>query len=646
MLVQHAVWIQWIIVYPWLLFISQGITGQSNLYDTIRNNVNTTKFADMIDSAMMRDVFVTADCSGAVQCLTVFVPDNAAVDAMAQTLDWQNLVPAKRTMVIYGHILKDSKRLTAAEWVQSGISLNLIDNGFGSGRQNTLAYLNTRYAFQTKVANQPKYLINRAGFVTPDIQATNGMVHVINHVLYTPSINVPFVDYLVAQNDLKKTAEFWMTVGSDPKYTPFNDQRYGDKALYATYFLVTDDAWNKIPQDKLKMLQTNKTLLAQVLSCQYLPNQIVYKHWTFIQPEILLYSGFPTNPGAPDIVQLQPAMFTRSPTGQVSITSGGFIANLVDSGEDIKQAVVYKINAALGFVYETRDEVVRRLSPGFLQLCQAISTCNSMLTGEGQLTFFLPNDFAMAKLNTMNDSQKTIYLKYLVLPGRIERRQMTPLRGIEIDGLSYALRFRVDGQTVYVEGRLPKRGYVGAQLIGANNLATNGIIHLLDGIPGLPVQTVEQYLSGIADYSKYAGYQFVQTQTMGGPYIYFAPTNQALQAMESETAVGVKLLEDTTRRNYIFRRHSFPLTTLFEDLRPTSYMAPTANFAFTAERLSVQIKVPNAQRIMTVTFEDQTTDVSSEQGAYEFTNGWLYRLDKVLYNRLDLTRNMCTNPAC
>ncbi|KAF7254878.1 hypothetical protein EG68_07767 [Paragonimus skrjabini miyazakii] len=49
---------------------------------------------------------------------------------------------------------------------------------------------------------------------------------------------------------------------------------------------------------------------------------------------------------------------------------------------------------------------------------------------------------------------------------------------------------------------------------------------------------------------------------------------------------------------------------------------------------------------MTVTFEDQTTDVSSEHGAYEFTNGWIYRLDKVLYNRLDLTRNMCTNPAC
>ncbi|KAF5403855.1 hypothetical protein PHET_02541 [Paragonimus heterotremus] len=269
-----------------------------------------------------------------------------------------------------------------------------------------------------------------------------------------------------------------------------------------------------------------------------------------------------------------------------------------------------------------------------------------MLTGEGQLTFFIPNDFAMGKLNTMDESQKATYLKYLVLPGRIERRQMTPLRGIEIDGLPFAIRFRVDAQNVYVEGRLPKRGYVGAQLIGANNLATNGIIHQLDGIPGLPVQTVEQYLSGVSDYSKYASYQFVQTQTMGGPYIYFVPTNQALQAMESEIAVGVKLLEDTTRRNYIFRRHSFPLPILFEDLKPTSYLVPTANFAFTAERLSVEIKVPNAQRVMTVKFEEQTTDVSSEQGAYEFTNGWLYRLDKVLYNRLDLTRNLCTNPAC
>lgn len=52
----------------------------------------------------------------------------------------------------------------------------------------------------------------------------------------------------------------------------------------------------------------------------------------------------------------------------------------------------------------------------------------------------------------------------------------------------------------FIEARLPNQGYVASRIINANQVATNGIIHTIDAIPGLPYETVQQYVARIPDF--------------------------------------------------------------------------------------------------------------------------------------------------
>ncbi|OON17722.1 fasciclin domain protein, partial [Opisthorchis viverrini] len=182
----------------------QPVDAQTdNLYDTIRNNVNTTKFADFIDALEMKREFVEASCtSSQPQCLTVFVPNNQAVELIIQLPQWNELSLASKRLVIWGHILKSTKRITAVDWSQMGTSQNLKDVGFGTGRSVSFGFSITHYAFQSQLGTNLVYFIDVARLVQPDISASNGMVHVINQMLFMPWENTNFYEYISQQKNL------------------------------------------------------------------------------------------------------------------------------------------------------------------------------------------------------------------------------------------------------------------------------------------------------------------------------------------------------------------------------------------------------------------------------------------------------------
>ncbi|VDQ09566.1 unnamed protein product, partial [Trichobilharzia regenti] len=103
----------------------------------------------------------------------------------------------------------------------------------------------------------------------------------------------------------------------------------------------------------------------------------------------------------------------------------------------------------------------------------------------------------------------------------------------------------------FVEGRLPKQGYVASRIIGANQLATNGIVHLIDGIPGLPYETVQQYVARIPNLNLYYNTGYIQSMTVGEPYTFLVPTNQAMTNMDNDSSVGKKLLDVKLRREFV-----------------------------------------------------------------------------------------------
>ncbi|VDP81098.1 unnamed protein product [Echinostoma caproni] len=146
---------------------------------------------------------------------------------------------------------------------------------------------------------------------------------------------------------------------------------------------------------------------------------------------------------------------------------------------------------------------------------------------------------------------------------------------------------------MFYDARLAKHGYVASQVVVWDEMATNGIIHTINGLPGIPTEKIEDYIARNGQFSKFAAYQFVQNLTLGAPYTFCAPTNTALLAMEGSTTVGLVLLQNQTRREYIFRRHAFPMQLLLEDLQLKSYDVATANYAFTREEIRLTVSSAN-----------------------------------------------------
>ncbi|CAH8474004.1 unnamed protein product [Schistosoma curassoni] len=230
---------------------------------------------------------------------------------------------------------------------------------------------------------------------------------------------------------------------------------------------------------------------------------------------------------------------------------------------------------------------------------------------------------------------------------KLYQAEMTLNRRIPIEKLEDAIRFKITDQSTFIEARLPNQGYVASRIINANQVATNGIIHTIDAIPGLPYETVQQYVARIPDFNLYYNTGFVQSMTIGEPYTFLVPTNQAMTSMNNDNEVGRKLLTDKLRKDFVFRRNTFPLDLIIQDLDIRKvYYVSTANYAFTREQLRLDISSKNSDEEGVFTYQGEKIQLLSLNGPYQFTNGFLYSIDKILYTKSDLNATMCTVSAC
>ncbi|VDN13640.1 unnamed protein product [Dibothriocephalus latus] len=206
-------------------------------------------------------------------------------------------------------------------------------------------------------------------------------------------------------------------------------------------------------------------------------------------------------------------------------------------------------------------------------------------------------------------------------------------------------------EEMYVEGRLYGHGYVSAEIMTQESSGSDGVVYQITAIPGKPTQSVHEFLAKDIDYtyfpfgySEYLATNILGEQTKGGPYTYFAPTNEALNTMKADAAVGAAILSDPPRRTYVLRRLIYPLPLLLVELHASqAYDVPTANFAFTREYVRFDVSQVNQEFVTKI---NGSITVSTLNGMYECTDGWIYQARGVLYNQEDLTRSMCSVPAC
>ncbi|VDN09856.1 unnamed protein product [Dibothriocephalus latus] len=235
-----------------------------------------------------------------------------------------------------------------------------------------------------------------------------------------------------------------MTSG-DPAYTSLISQLYRGQGLYATYFVVPDSAWNQLPAEAYNKLLSNQTLLIEVLGKHYAPNQLFFPRWCEDSREASFYVGFPENPLPAGINQqlLTPGKLGGASTavfGTVSLPN--MYAQALNSGVALKRAVLIEVSAPLGYVYETVNDALNRISKLFLSICNLDESCRAILQSSAPKTVFAPVDTVLQAFSALPDAEKKQYLALMIVPERILRKQMTPSKYVAVGNVTDAIRFR------------------------------------------------------------------------------------------------------------------------------------------------------------------------------------------------------------
>ncbi|EUB64353.1 hypothetical protein EGR_00897 [Echinococcus granulosus] len=608
-------------------------------------------WAHLLDSRIT--AINSSKCVDAGQCLTVLAPSNAAWNLRAASLAWPTLSIEEKQKIIYGMYFESPKsgsiptKLSTQNWQTAGVALPLIDVGFGKGALYN-EIVGPRYAFSFS-GTPAAYFINDAKVERADVDATNGMIQIMDKVVNYPYESMGFFQYLSQAQDLTKMLTLWnkLRITGTPLYTQLTNQIYMGKTLYATYFVVPDSVWNQLPPKTYQDLLDNETLMIKVLANHYAPNQLFYPRWVRGSSgrAINFYVGFPNDP-LPEAVNTQsltPGKMAGSvDNSALTITVQNSYAETVGLAVVLRNAVLIPVSAPLGYLSETTQDALARLSPTFLRVCTLDTACNAILQSTTEKTVFAPVDWT--QFNTLSSANQSEYLKLMIVPERILRPQMTTDKYVTVGSIPDAIRFRTRNSVLNVEARTPGNGYVPVALADSESSGSDGVVYLVTGVPGLPTQTVRNFLGGDSAFRNYVNTGILDHQIRGGPYTFFAADNGALDAMRADANLGAKIYESVERRIYVLRRSVFPMQLLLNELNTSvMYDVATANNAFTLEYVRFVMQVEGGLNTATV---NGTVTVSMTDGGYQCTDGWVYHVNKMFYVADDLTRSLCTMPAC
>jgi transforming growth factor-beta-induced protein len=304
--------------------------------------------------------------------------------------------------------------------------------------------------FVNIMVDMDKVMIDNAQVVLTDIEASNGVIHVIDAVILPESRDI--VD--IAVEDGRFT-----TLVTAVKAAGLVDALKGEGPL--TVFAPTDDAFAALPEG------TIEALLADIPALT----------------DILLYHVANGKVMASDVVELS----------QAQTLQGQFVDVLVEDGKvmiDNAQVVLTDIEASNGVIHvidavilpESRDIVDIAVEDGrFTTLVTAVQAAGLVdaLKGEGPLTVFAPTDEAFAALPAgtieallADLPTLTNILLYHVVDGKV--------MAADVVGLSEATTLQ--GGSVEVMLDMEKVMLGEAQVIITDIEASNGVIHVIDAV--------------------------------------------------------------------------------------------------------------------------------------------------------------------
>lgn len=302
-----------------------------------------------------------------------------------------------------------------------------------------------------------KVFINDAQVIITDIEASNGVIHVIDTVILPPSMTAEAKKDIV---DIAAADGRFTTLVAAVQAAGLVDTLKGEGPF--TVFAPTDDAFAKLPEGTLETLlkPENKQQLTDILLYHVLPGKVMASE---------VKDGLITD------TALGTSVFFKVDMGKVYINE----AQIIITDIEASNGVIHVIDT----VILPKDIVDAAVFNQFNTLVAAVQAAGLVdtLKGEGPFTVFAPTDEAFAKLpagtldnllKPANKKQLTDILLYHVVSGRVLAEDVVKLQQADT-ALGKPVTIKVQDGKVYIND---------AQVILTDIKTTNGVIHVIDTV--------------------------------------------------------------------------------------------------------------------------------------------------------------------
>lgn len=388
---------------------------------------------------------------------TVFAPTNAAFEAFLAANNFNSLsdIPVDvLTQVLLNHVV-------AGENLSTGLSTGYVSSlsTAGVNGANLSLYINTAAGVAINGVSE---------VVTPDVTASNGVVHIVNGVIGLPNV----VDHAVANTDLSELVGA-LTSGGNTTFTDL----LSDGGTDFTVFAPVNSAFAAFTNpngNELNDILSNHVIVGAAAASTSLSNTYLNTAATNVDGDaISIYVN--TDNGV--------TLNGTSAVAAADIVATNGIIHAVDAVIDIPTVVTFAV-----------------ADPTFTPLVSALTDGTpstdfvTVLNGDGPFTVFAPTSTAFdnlltaLSLNEVTDIEEgllTSVLNHHVVAGNIRSEDLnnpgdTVAPTLEGDNITITLPGTDNGANIadVTDGA----GNTGIGIIAVDVQAGNGVIHVLDTV--------------------------------------------------------------------------------------------------------------------------------------------------------------------
>jgi len=434
---------------------------------------------------------------------------------------------------------------------------------------------------------------NTANVQQADVEASNGIVHVIDEVLLPSGFrDANIVDQAVELGSFTTLVDALDQTGLTTTLLYKGD---------FTVFAPTDDAFNSLPAGTLENLTVEQ--LTEILTYHVIPSEV--------------FAGDLSTEQAVETLSGETVFITKDESGTVTINNG---STVVTADVDVSNGVIHAVDQVL--LPDSFANVEANISKRFnlSTLSGAIETAGlqaALQDGQTEFTIFAPLNSAFADLpagtlESLTTDQLADILSFHVIAGNtILAEDLAETQDVE-SLLGEDLLVETDGSQVTVNNS--------AIVETANIEGTNGVIHIIDGVL-LPrgfrdANIVDQAIelgsfATLVDAVDQVG--LTTTLQFKGDFTVFAPTDQAFANLPAGT------LESLTDEQLtdILTYHVLPSEVFAMDLNSEQTVA-----ALNGDSLFI-----TKDGSGTVTINNGSTVVTAD---VDVSNGVIHAIDGVL----------------